>query len=356
MHTFFFGRITMVATWLNKAKTAWHAYWFAEASSIGFAVFRIALGLFLLLYHTPRLFYVRELYTNDGYIVPVDFFRALSLPIPDFPTALFLNTILNLAILSVIAGYKTRLALFATFVLHTYFISLEYFSTVGMGPILMIYILLLMVSPAGAFLSIDYIRRHFKKLRYGVIEMFNVVEPPRVSITMQRIMLWQLASIYFFNTLSKLKHGTWFNGDALRLIYLNVGEGTYAFMPPVVKKIDWLLPNIEIMIIVGLFLLGVGLLIPFLRPYALFFGIIYHGIALLTIYVAVTFSLLMFCLYVTAVEPSTWERWWGYFQKKFLRPGIKLQDGTRTFSQQVQKRPRDRYYSGGGIFQQKTAV
>lgn len=297
---------SMITHWSSLLIRHWENYWFAKVPATSFAISRIAFGLILLLYHTPRLPFIRELYTKDGYLVPLDLFRTFQLPIPDFGTAMFLNITLQAAIISFIVGYRTRAATFTVLILHTYFSLLEYFSTGGFGAIMVIYLILFLFAQAGVFLSIDFARSHWQK---GTLRPILKTVSPLVPVTMQRIMLWQLAAIYFFNVLSKLKYGSWLDGRELWYI-MNSGEGIFPFISTLADKIEYALPHIGIVVIIGFFLLGVGILIPVLRPYALTFGIIYHVIAFIIVERTMMFSLTMIALYTVAVEPSTWHRWW----------------------------------------------
>ena len=127
----------------------WSDYWLSETTPVGYALFRIALGLVLLTYHVPRLWYIRELYTDTGYLFPMHLFFVLHLPIPSFVFAVFLNVVLICAIFSFLLGYKTKFSAITIFTLHTYFSLLERFSTKGYGSIMIIYALLLIFSPCG---------------------------------------------------------------------------------------------------------------------------------------------------------------------------------------------------------------
>lgn len=316
----------MMRQWTEQIVSAWRNYWFSSESSVGFAIFRVAFGFILLLYHAPRLFYIRDLYTAEGYLVPMDLFHALALPIPNFPVAIALNIVLHFSILSFIVGYRTRLSTAVLLALHSYLSLLEYFSTIGMGAIISIYLFLLLVSPAGTFLSLDFALRRYREIMNAFSKIDEGMTPPQVPITMQRLMLWQLATIYFFNVLAKLQQGGWgwFTGRELWDIYSDTEYLTYTFVHTFIEKVLFILPNVTIMTIIGLSLLGVGILIPSLRPYAIFFGIIYHTVALFTLRVPITFSLLMISLYLITIEPRTWETWWGGLVNKIASQRVKL--------------------------------
>ena len=299
-----------------RMKHRWIGYWFSQTSPIGFAVFRIAFGLVLLLYHVPRLWYIGELYTKKGYLFPMHLFFVLHLLIPSYSLAVALNIVLVSVIIFLILGYKTRFFAIIVFILHTYFSLLERFSTKGYGAIMIIYAFLLIFSPIGEVLSVDSMRKRFQTFIKNSKEDFSYA---RVSITMQRIMLWQLAEIYFFNVSSKILNGGWgwFNGQNM----LNIYRDTETFARPFV------LPFLEILkplpILLGFFIPGtllfiaIGLVRAQDRPYAIALGISYHLFALFTTTVPYVFTFLMFSLYIIAIEPETWERWWWKLMRRY---------------------------------------
>jgi len=84
------------------------------------------------------------------------------------------------------------------------------------------------------------------------------------------------------------------------------------------------LPILGNLIIAGLLFMSLGLLSKRDRKYAIAFGVIYHSVALVTLKVPAVFSLLMFSLYLIAIEPDTWERWWHKLQKKISRERAKF--------------------------------
>lgn len=302
---------------LTAIKGQWYGYWFAEGPGIGFAVFRIAIGGVLLLYHAPRIFYIRELYTTEGYLFPFYQFFLLHLPFPTPLVAFILYAFLIGSIIALVIGYHTRTATVVILFLHSYFSLLERFSTKAYGAILMIYLLLMIFAPIGAWLSLDERKRRARNVGDD-----SVVASPLVSLTFQRLMLWQLAAIYFFNALSKLFLGGWgwFDGTYLTNIYRDTG----GFVRPFAAALsDAVISNIPFpvfsllgtVILGGLFFMAFGLLRRDDRPYAIAFGLFYHSFVMATTVVPYVFTLLMFSIYLIAIEPETWGRWWERYHR-----------------------------------------
>lgn len=342
----------------SSLKKRWIRYWFAPVAPIGFAMFRIAFGLILLLYHMPRLWHIGALYTKAGYLFPIHLFFVLHLPLPSFVAALILNIVLLAAIASFILGYKTKCCAVIIFALHAYFSLLERFSTKGYGQIMIIYALLLIWSPSGEFLSIDAVIKRFRRIMKGGLLRERIAHT-RVPVTMQRIMLVQLVQIYSFNVLSKFFTGgwNWFNGQNVLSIYRDTAGFARPFVIPILNAFRPLPILLGILIPGMLLFIACQLLRRDDRPYAIICGVIYHGFALVTTTVPYVFTFLMFSLYVIAIEPDVWERWWSrltrYYEKKhatlFYDDTCALCRRTTAFIRAADELERIRYVSISSI-------
>lgn len=310
---------------LIRCEKKWNEYWYREASSIGYAFFRIGFGLVLLFLHIPRLWYIAELYTSEGFLYPMRQFTLLHLPIPSFFAAAILNGILILAIICFTVGYRTKISTAIVLLLHLYLTMLERFSTKGYGAIISIYLFLLLFAPSGSFLSIDYLRNRMRQWVSGIMDMRGV-RPPRTRVTLQRVMLWQLSFIYFFNVVAKLSSGGlgWFTGVHVARIYEDTDMFARPFASAIFAHMGWLTPLMGFGIMGMLFFISIGLLRREEQMYAIMFGVGYHSFSLFTTTVPFVFSLLMFSLYLIAIDPDRWDAWWRRLQNYYAKKRAKL--------------------------------
>lgn len=306
-----------------KIKISWNNYWFAEGSSVGYGLFRIGFGIVLFLFHAPRIFFINALYTADAFLVPTLQFRLLHLPILPFPLAFALVCFILLAICCFIFGYRIRLMTVIILVLHLYFTSLERFSTKGFGDIITIYVFLSLFVPAQSFFSLDDVRARIRTWRKNTQRIHH---PPHVSLTIQRVMLWQLALIYLFNVTMKLYTGgmDWFNGKHLANIYGDPQFLARAYASKIFLFLTPILPLLGLLMIGTLAFIGIGLLLRNDRPYAIVMGVVYHGVALVTLRIPFIFSLLMFSLYIIAMDPEWWDAQWQKCYNKWTQKKVKL--------------------------------
>lgn len=311
--------------WLSHKSARWNEYWFSETSGIGYACFRIVFGVVLLFFHIPRLFYIGQLYTREGFLYPMHQFILLHLPVPSFFFAVIINSILIFVIICFIVGYRTKIATVIILLLHFYLTLLENFSTKGFGTIMTIYLCLLLFSPSGSFLSVDNFRNQMRQWKLKGTDAFSAAQP-RVRVTLQRVMLWQLALIYLFNAASKLYKGGmgWFTGQQLLRIYSHTHEFARPWASFVFSYLGPVSPFFGFLVIGTLIFIGLGLLRRDEQLYAIAFGVGYHLVTLLTTTVPYVFPFLMFSLYVIAIDSGQWDMWWNRLRAFYANKKARL--------------------------------
>ena len=280
----------------------WNRYWFSLEPVIGMALFRIAFGLSVAVFHLPRFPYIRELYTAEGFMVSLPWVSWLpAISPPGVPLAYALNIGLLTAAAALTVGYRTRLAALATAVLHTYLMLVEYLVADSLAQIISIFALLLACSPAGLFYSLD---------AYRVFGSFAPEPMPRTHRALRLVMVWQLAAIYLSNAMMKIALGfrQWISGD----MALRVFQGTEWGQPwvwPLAQHVQGPLRIAGAAAFIGFLGLGVGLLFSRTRPYAAAFGLLWH-FATFALTIISPGWLALVSVYLLLVEPTAWERYW----------------------------------------------
>ena len=244
----------------------WDQYWFSQEPVIGIAFYRIFFGIGVLIYHFPRLFFVSDLYTSAGFMWPQQpiLWKPIALIAPlSVGIAYGCNIALILAAISFVLGYRTRLSAGIIFIIHTYLVLLENFSTNSIAAFISIFALLFIFSPAGEFLSLD------AKKKYGTPIPAAV---PVASGTVRKVMVWQIALIYIGNALMKLAYGlkVWITGDII-IWALQDTQWSQHWAHAIVSSIQIPLRVLIILGFVQFIFLGVGLLFSKTRPYAIVF-------------------------------------------------------------------------------------
>jgi hypothetical protein len=156
------------------------------------------------------------------------------------------------------------------------------------------------LSPAGAYLSVDAWRRGWSW------------QAPLVSAISLRFVQLHISLGYLLSAMLKLRGATWRDGTAIwyalqidDLLRLRIDPGLIS--PPVTDLLSWATLGVE-------FLLGVGVWVGWLRPWALLGGVALHlGIAV--VFEIGFFPWVMLASYLVFVRPVTDLR-----QLAFFRP------------------------------------
>lgn len=296
---------------LKMLAGAWNDHWFATEPAIGLALFRVAFGASVALFHVPRVPFITDLYTPAGFMAPMGPASWLPLiqPLP-FPAAYALHIFLFAAITALILGYWTRTAAATVFAVHTYLMLLERFSADGAAQIIAIFSLLLACSPAGGYLSLDALRAHGSAAPTPI---------PRLPDTLRRVMVWQVAIIYISNAMLKVASGftPWITGNAMVwLLSDTVWSQPWARQAAI--RFPGPLRGLTAVAFVSFLFLGVGLLWRKTRPYAMVFGLSWHLVAFALTILSPAW-LVIVSAYVLLVEPATWERYWIRFRRGRLQ-------------------------------------
>lgn len=285
----------------ERIAATWNRYWFAKESPAGLALFRIAFGIAVLIAHLPRLPYVHELYTPLGFMwprQPAYWFPKLIVPLTPLEAYIAI-AVLAAAAVTLIIGYRTRLAAFLIFLLNTYLMLLEGFAADSLAQVISVYAFLLMFSPAGSFFSVQ------AKLTHGRSMPRPAPEEPR---TLRHLMIWQLAAIYISNASMKIAYGLTQWRSGLTLLWLMKDtEWSQPWVWPLISHFE---TPFRIFGAIGFFLylfLGVGLLFKKTRPYAATFGLAWHALAIgLTTISAAWLGWVS--IYILLIEPGYVER------------------------------------------------
>lgn len=174
------------------------------------AIFRIAFGLFLLLYAGLYAPHIEVVFTDAGISIPfyidtAPAWLAPALSLPSAPVAWTLYALLMLALISFTLGFYSRISTFFVAVLGLYFwqLSLHLFPT-SYNRIFFFILIVLIFTNTGATFSLS------QKLKTG---SWVAWEP--ISIFSQRILALQLSITYFGVGLQKVILPLWQGGEVL---------------------------------------------------------------------------------------------------------------------------------------------
>ncbi len=302
---------------LSELRTKWQRLWFTPTSPAPFCVFRILLGLIVIVssvhrcidadvwYAQPGMFPVESttVYTN-GYKT----LSLFSLITPSHELVVASLSVLIIAAISMTLGFKTRLSAFLTWILVLSFNHRNPFVLNCGDSLMQIALFLVTLGPAGAMYSID------AAMNKGGQDQ-RVCEP-----WAQRLMQLQIALVYVSSFFCKYGPA-WWNGTAS---YYAMHVRAYAlFQPPHSLDQLWISQLFTLSTLAVEFSLFTLIGIKEFRYWVLLAGLIFHVGLLFTMNFAYL-QLLMIASYVNFVRAEDVEKNVELI-KRFMKVGSRVE-------------------------------
>jgi len=297
---------------------AWCRLWFQNASTMPLEIARMGIGALLLIHYawaTPRLF---EFFTDAGWM-PLSL--ALQWPLNYSGQSIFyyftapwqliaFHIFFLLCCAAFMVGWRTS---WVKWVLYLGKLSYDYRNQVlpyGADIVLCCLLLIFCFAPVGRAMSLDHVRA-VRAAKRGNLE---ATLPPYTSPwagACIRLMQIQMAVLFFYTGVSKIKWDVWRNGDAIWTV-LSASDYYNGFYVDILANHYW------IGVVATYATLLIELAFPFLiwqrstRPYMLAAAIFLHlqfAIFLALIY----FSFVMIMGHMSFVRPEWLRRlgaWW----------------------------------------------
>ncbi len=302
---------------LRELNSHWQRLWFTPTSPAPFCVFRILLGLIVVVNSLHRCIDADVWYAQGGMfpvestLVYTNGYKTLSLfsaitPSHEFVVAAL--SVLIVASISMTLGFKTRLSAFLTWMLVLSFNHRNPFVLNCGDSLMQIALFLVTLGPAGAMYSID------AAMKKGVHDQ-SVCEP-----WAQRLMQLQIALVYVSSFFCKYGPA-WWNGTAS---YYAMHVRAYAlFQPPHSFDQLWISQLFTWSTLAVEFSLFTLIWIKEFRYWVLLAGLIFHVGLLFTMNFAYL-QLLMITAYVNFVRAEDVEKCVGSF-KRLLKVGSRVE-------------------------------
>lgn len=296
----------MRRTW-NEARQSLDHFFFTRETPFCLAIARIVLPFVLMAMSLKRWFHTRELYSADGATAQLGLGYGFTQFLPEFSgeIAVFLYTLMLLALVCVSIGWQTRLCLLVSCVLYTYFSMLDAISTMTKYTVISTHLLLLLgVSNCGAIWSVDAWLAQRKSTRVNPM-------PPAFDAWPRRLIQLMIGFVYFGAAVTKMNTPAFLSGDQLQLWMLThinfrhpVGEWLSMY-PVLIKCMAYITIVWEMTFI---FLVWKTMF----RPWVIGIGVLFHfgTTVLLGLFV---FPLTCFTAYLAFVDEEDMmhaRRWW----------------------------------------------
>ncbi len=322
---------------MNAAAPTWrdrvYHFFYEEEVPYAMALVRMAMPIVMLFMTAPRWFSTREIFSADGAPSQLSVGFGYGNLMPEFSgeIAVALNTLLLFASVTSAIGWCTRPSLILTFVLYTYFCSLDSISTMTKYTVIGSHVfLLLAVSPCGAVWSVDaWLANYLRQAWPGL----PAVDRPKFPVWPRRLLQFLIGFIYFGAAVTKMQTPGFFSGDQLQawmLTHINYRHpvGEYFSLYPIL-----LVMFAYVVIVWELIFVFVIWNRTFWRPFMLAVGIMFHFMTSLTLGLLI-FPAAMYTMYVSFVEIDDIQRSAAAF-RRFTRQFSWLSGAVRNAQQWV---------------------
>jgi hypothetical protein len=279
----------------------WNHWWTRQAPPYPLALFRIALGAFLLLYWGLRLPSVPLLFSQEGIVLAFTdplppFLHPLFTP-PPLPLAWVLYALLLESLLSLTLGAWTRTSAFLAFLLSSYewFLSLHLLGG-SFDRLFLFSLLILSGSGAGKAYSYDMWRKHRSWLA-----------TESASLLPQRLLALQITFTYLGVGSQKLWLPAWKGGEMLYYAMIDQWATDAGFW---VAQLGWSMSVWGWLVAITKtfeILMPFGLWIRSVRSIFFIAGTIFHS--LIALFLSIWWFLALIPAYILFLEPEQLPRW-----------------------------------------------
>lgn len=249
--------MSLLSPWTSSLRR-FEAFLHREIPVEAVAAYRVGFGLLIAVEACTWLPYTRELFSSEGFHVPL-----WDLPAPSPLVARALTALLVLAAGCFAIGLFTRTANAVTLAIWTYLQALDQIDEKAIHSIVVVVLALLLFTPSGAALSLDALgRRRADRPRTHDAFVFRLIQ-------------FEFAQVYFFAGITKMTNPAWVSGSVLHHVVssrwaTDLGIWMSGWLPPLATRAGGLAT-----ILYELFA-GLLLFLPAFRPWAIAAGVAFH--------------------------------------------------------------------------------
>lgn len=264
-------------------------FWFGQIPVEIVCLYRTGFGLLLCAEAITWLPHTTELFSNEGFHI-----GPWSTLAPPAWLALGLCLFLVAASFALAIGFKTRTSLAITLAIWNCFFLIDHINEKAWHSIAIVNLIILFFCSSNARLSLD----DFLRRKKGQVRL-----PATIVAWPFRLLQIQIVQVYFFSGLVKLYSNDWANGTTLKQIFASrwatdFGVWVTGWMP------DAGFYLMSASLIIYEIFAGILLFIPGLRQYAVIFGVTFHVLSLMTLYVGYLALHYIWALIILFIEPS----------------------------------------------------
>jgi predicted DCC family thiol-disulfide oxidoreductase YuxK len=213
---------------METVKRVWNEIWFQERTTTPLEVARIGIGLALLVHYGLASSMLFTLWGADGWL-PLKQLIADTAPsaskqsiffylTQDWQLALF-HAIFLFCCAALMFGWRTSWVKWVVFIGHISYAQRNPGLTYGVDSIASSILLLLCLAPIGKAMSLDRVRE-VARFKRNNLDGRPPAYTSRWAFACRRLMQIQMAILFFFSALHKVRADGWWQGESLWQVFL----------------------------------------------------------------------------------------------------------------------------------------
>jgi predicted DCC family thiol-disulfide oxidoreductase YuxK len=205
----------------------WSQIWFTPAPTAPLELIRIGLGFALLIHYGLGTSHLLEFWGNDGWM-PAAQAREMAAD-PWMQSVFFYFTapwqwiafhaVFLFCCAALILGWRTSFVKWIVLIGHISYAHRNLELTYGVDKIAASLLIILCLAPIGCALSLDRVRAVRSAKRSDLTATLLAYQSPWAGACTRLVQI-QMAALFFFSALEKLRGNNWWDGDALWFLFL----------------------------------------------------------------------------------------------------------------------------------------
>lgn len=217
----------MIKAWGGQLLSVWNRMWFQPRNTLPLEIVRIGVALAMLLAYGGLSGELQAFYSDQGWL-PLRDMAALTEESWRFSLLYYLDDrwlgvfhgVFLLSVVSLLLGWRVSLFKWLVLIGHLSYVQRNPAITYGVDSSLSSLLLILCLAPIGSTLSLDRVRRVRRAKKANLAALPAPPSSPW-GFACTRLIQIQMAILYLFSAIEKLRGDTWWSGDALWIALTN---------------------------------------------------------------------------------------------------------------------------------------
>lgn len=212
---------------MSSFKRVWDRIWFQDLPTTQLEMVRIGVGLALFVHYGYASAYLFELWGHDGWFpASIALERAVTNGLMKSPllyvtqpwVLVLVHAVFVLSCFALMVGWRTNWVKWVVLICHVSYVKRTLDVAYGVDSIAASLLFLLCLAPIGKALSLDRVRA-VRNAKRDNLDAQLPVFTSRWAFACRRLMQLQMAVLFFFSGVHKIRANDWWQGDAIWRVF-----------------------------------------------------------------------------------------------------------------------------------------